>query len=289
MNTSPLPRRAWRALALAATLAAGCYGGPDDASGSANSISINPEPVPLNRCTLFGQNHTHTTAATQGLLDAVDVTLPTPPPFAVDVDTSNGNCVFAPAQVGSGVRVRGSFQINTTLRLRDNLDARFVAGAGGVPYFLKVTASLGDIRFASVGDLDISVPCLGLDRNLEGTLRDLEVEVYYRPPRPGQNRFTYDHFDVDFGTVSVVNPDALIPSFGPVVTTTNAWLASAGGRALIEDSIEAAVAPQIAPLSNLSALFTLSFWGPAPGVESSATICSASRTDDDHAAYRIVP
>ena len=118
----------------------------------------------------------------------------------------------------------------------------WVAGAGGVPYFLKVTASLGDIRFASVGDLDISVPCLGLDRNLEGTLRDLEVEVYYRPPRPGQNRFTYDHFDVDFGTVSVVNPDALIPSFGPVVTTTNAWLASASGRALIEDSIEAAVA-----------------------------------------------
>jgi hypothetical protein len=280
-----------KTLALVATLG-GCYGGEavDDAQQSpANALSPAPLTCPFADRFLYTESHV------QSVLDALNTTIPAPAPFTLALDTSNGDCFLAPAQVGSGVRVNGTFALTSSLTLHNNMTASFVADSDGSdPYLVELDIALGTVTFASQGDVDISVPCLGLDRRLDGTMRDVTVKLFYAPPKTGRTSFRFDHIHVDFGSTTVVNPDATIAWFTPVCSAINANLASASTRASIESTLEGTIAAQSVVTSTLPSTLTSLFWLAAPGT-SSSSICSAilgggtGCSTADCAEYKINP
>lgn len=281
----PSPLRPLTLLALLASLSGACYGAPvDDETSETQPLTVSgPVSIPVETalCNSLGRPHTFSTSSLQSLLDLVDYPLQTPS-FDVNVDTSTGACLFAPQQVANGYRVGGRFRVTDSLRLHGNLTAQLVAGTGDdadEPYMLQVTASLGDVHFSSVGDLDISYLCLGLDRNLDGVVRDLRVRIFFRPPSTERRQFHFDHVAVDFGEVRVSNPDAVTPNFGPVVGFINGYLAGDEGRQQIESSIESALAPHVPSITQLTPLFDAIFWTGSPYPRATADICAASRVD----------
>ena len=280
-------------LALVAGLG-GCYGGGeaiDSEAQQAPASSLTPVPITCP----FADRFLYTEHDVQVVLDALNTTIPAPAPFSVAIDTSRGDCFIAPAQVGSGVRVGGSFALTSALTLHDNMTASFVSDSDGSdPYLVELDVNLGTVTFSSVGDVDISVPCLGLDRRLDGTMRNVMVKLFYAPPKSGRTSFRFDHVDVSFGTTTVVNPDASISWFTPVCDAINANLASASTRASIESTLEGTIAAQSTVTSTLPSTLGALFWLAAPG-NSSSSICSAvlgggsGCSTSDCAEYKINP
>ncbi len=297
MNTHRSSQRSVSLVRVALGVAAmvGCYGAPSPEEGGANG-ELTPAPARVSPCVAFGQSYVYEASRPQALVDGLNVSLPITEPFEIDLDTSNGRCFIAPAQVGSGYRVQGRFRLSDPVVIHDNVTASLVPDGGGPdPYLLKLDIDLGDVRFESIGEVDISVPCLGLDRRLNGVVRDLHVKAYYRPVRVGVNRFAFDHVDADFTSVRVSNPDAPIPQITLVTDAINAHLAGAAGSRAVETAIEDAVEAQPAVRDAIPTVLTPNFWAEAPGTENGATVCGVTYnpagvcTSGSCARYRILP
>lgn len=266
----------------------GCVGAPEGELDSVvqEAAATNPpggspvEPgvpggghtAPVNPCQV-GLPRNFTGASVQVILDLLDTSADVSDPFTVAFNTAPGTCFFNAAEAGNGVRVNGRFRVTTPITLHDNVTASVEPSPTATdPYVYRVRIDVGDVSFASIGDVDISTNCLALDRRLNGTMRDLVIEVDLAPPTPSRGTFLVRRVTTDFGAVTVVNPDALIPSFTPVVDAANAQLATAATRAMIRDTITDAVESQSA-ITSLATLADLGFRNET-GWSTSKTMCS---------------
>ncbi len=254
-------------MGVAAAMFAGCVGAPlEDADMAVEGVNVAPS------CNLLPA-HPFTGSGITPWLDALNVTVPVSGAFTLALDTAPGNCFFNANLAGDGVRASGTFHVTSPIALHGNLAGSVVAdGAGVDPYEYRVRVHVGDVTFASDGDVVMSTNCLSLNRPLVGTVHALDIDVDLAAPKPSRSHFVVRRVTPSFGTVTVVNPDALIPSFTPVCNAINTQLASASVRAMISDAIVAAMGGASA-VSGLATLADLGF-ASETGFGSSNTICS---------------
>ena len=228
--------------------------------------------TPTNPC-LLAATHDFTGSSVDVFLDLLDTTADVSTPFTVAFNTAPGTCFFNSAEAGYGVRVNGRFRITTPIVLHHNVTASVVASpSASDPYIYRVRIDVGDVRFDSIGDVDISTNCLALDRRLNGTMQDLVIDIDLAPPTPSRGTFLLRRVTPSFGDVTVVNPDALIPSFGPVVLLANSQLATTANRTMMRDLIASTIESQSA-ITGLASLADLGFQNET-GWRTSKTMCS---------------
>lgn len=272
---------------LAAVNLGGCVGAPvDEVDSVTQEATATPSPAPspvaagsggaaaapTNPC-LFAAGHDFTGSSVDVILDLLNTSADVSTPFTVAFNTAPGTCFFNAAEAGNGVRVNGRFRITTPITLHDNVTASVVASPSAAdPYVYRVRIDVGDVAFDSIGEVDISTNCLALDRRLNGTMRDLVIDIDLAPPTPSRGTFLLRRVTPSFGTVTVVNPDALIPSFGPVVLLANSQLATAANRDMMRDLIAATIQSQSA-ITSLASLADLGFQNET-GWRTSKTMCS---------------
>lgn len=273
---------------LSAMNLGGCVGAPEaelDSLTQEATASTTPLPTdqgttltggaattPTNPC-LLAATHDFTGSSVDVFLDLLDTTADVSTPFTVAFNTAPGTCFFNSAEAGYGVRVNGRFRITTPIVLHHNVTASVVASpSASDPYLYRVRIDVGDVRFDSIGDVDISTNCLALDRRLNGTMRDLVIDIDLAPPTPTRGTFLLRRVTPSFGDVTVVNPDALIPSFGPVVLLANSQLATTANRTMMRDLIASTIESQSA-ITGLASLADLGFRNET-GWSTSKTMCS---------------
>nr|MBK7067208.1 hypothetical protein [Deltaproteobacteria bacterium] len=273
---------------LAAMNLGGCVGAPEGeldsltqeatastttpATDEGTTLAGTAAPSPLSSC-LLAATHDFTGSSVDLFLDLLDTTADVSTPFTVAFNTAAGTCFFNAAEAGYGVRVNGRFRITTPIVLHHNVTASVVASpTAGDAYIYRVRIDVGDVRFDSIGDVDISTNCLALDRRLNGTMRDLVIDIDLAPPTPTRGTFLLRRVTPSFGDVTVVNPDALIPSFGPVVLLANSQLATAANRTMMRDLIASTIESQSA-IIGLASFADLGFQNET-GWRTSKTMCS---------------
>lgn len=163
-------------------------------------------PARLPRCsTLTHDTFYFTDADVAPLSGVIDTTLDVDS-FDISVDSGAAACGPQPAETGPGYRLIGSLSLTDEIVLdQSTVGLGLVPGTGNVPYFLRLTVDVGDVSFASDGEMDISAYCTNLDQPVSGTISGVQLTVDLAPPRPGQNHFsvhdtqlTFDSIDVGF-------------------------------------------------------------------------------------------
>ena len=108
----------------------------------------------------------------QSIIDGLDTTIALTDTFVVADQTPSGACLVNPSEIGVGYRFSAEFRVTDPILLRNNVTVSFIAdGDGSEPFLLQLEVAVGDVVVATIRPADISIPCLGLDRNLTGPSR----------------------------------------------------------------------------------------------------------------------
>ena len=182
MTTTPAPvaaRSAWLSSLLIGSLAlVGCGQGDVDTQDRAIELTkVDPS-------TLLNAKYAapYYPSMLEADLDPLQISYPVALTQSFSEDTSKGDCFLNHAEVGSGVRLGGTFKIDQTIKISGWSVDFSPSDRARNPFLVEISFSLGDVTLVSQGDVDISVPCLGLDQKLTVKLNGVRATVVLGAP-----------------------------------------------------------------------------------------------------------
>jgi len=199
--------RTWSASAVFVGITAALIG-----TGSKSAFAVDGPKVSLSGASVdFSEKKVYDQAVLdRGMPNGSNATLSYPVALStpVAVDTSKGKECFVnhaevPISIPPVARVKGTLKVDQTIQMSD-FKASFVsASAGSDPYRVQIAFSLNDLKFNSVGALDISAECLGLDSSVAIQLKGVTGVLTYSPPVKGSREFKFKGASLKFSSVSV--------------------------------------------------------------------------------------
>lgn len=252
--TRALPTSALRASRLSSLLAGalclfGCGSAGVDAQDS-ELLTAKVDPTALANARNAAPYYP---AMLEADLSGLNINYPVVVTQAFSEDSSKGDCFLNHAEVGSGVRLGGTFKIDQTLRVSDWSVDFASSDRARNPFLVNVSFSLGDVALVSQGEVDISVPCLGLDQKLTVKLNGVRATVALGAPSTTRPDFHYESTAITIASFTVDGEPGLLDR--AVAELLEAQLNKDANRHSLEAALVSAVGSSFEELATLANLF----------------------------------
>ena len=252
--TSSLPHSPIRSLWLA-SLVASTLGVVGCGDGSVSSEDSAIELTKVDPSTLLNARYAapYYPSMLEADLDPLQISYPVALTQSFSEDTSKGDCFLNHAEVGSGVRLGGTFKIDQTIKISGWSVDFSPSDRARNPFLVEISFNLGDVKLVSQGDVDISVPCLGLDQKLTVKLNGVRATVVLGAPSTTRPSFHYESTAITIDSFTVDGEPGLLD--WAVAELLEAQLNKDSNRHSVETALVSAIGSSFEELATLADLF----------------------------------